>query len=528
MVKRLLWLLAAGLPMLAMAATQVEATLSRNPVIAGEAVTLEVTVNDDMASDALDTQPLFKDFMVGNTNVSRSTQIQNFNVSRETRWRISLIAKKPGQYLVPSLKVDDLVTAPIKLEVVAPGASTKSQDLILETSLSDTQVYPGAQVNYQVLLLVGKDLKSGKLSDPKMDKAEFKPLGEDKEGTLTRQSRRYRSFERNYALFPKEVGSYVVEPPVFNGEIFTQDSRGFYQSREVGKVGQPQSLTVLAVPDPSRPWLPARELNLEERWSGDPEHWALGQPLTRTLVLTATGTLATNLPPLDIPVPEGIKVYPDQKDRKSYINDGWMMAQQLSAVALVPAKAGTFTLPAVEVTWFDTLAKQYRVASLPARTFTIAPGTLPQSQVQDSQAAPATTSAGFWPWLTLAALLLWAATLWLWLKPRLGQAKAKALPEQESPGWLKLRQAVLSGDPARAGQALLLWAQDKYQLHSLEALAAYLAHPPLAAAINNLQQSRFAPSLASFNGQALWQALQQAKPPQAPPPGNGLYARFQL
>ncbi|WKE64185.1 BatD family protein [Gallaecimonas kandeliae] len=532
MVKRPLLLLAAawlaiGLPMPLLAATKVEATLNRNPVPAGEAVTLEVVVNDDMAADALDTSPLQKDFMVGNISTSRSTQINNFNVSRETRWDISLIATKPGHYTVPALKVDDLMTAPIKLEVVAEGASTKAQDLILDTQLSDTQVYPGAQLNYQVTLLVGQALNSGQISDPKLDKADIKRLGDDKESSQVRQGRRYHSFERSYAFFPKDTGTQVIEPPMFTGVIATQDSRGFYQNREVGKVGQPQTFTVLPVPDPSKPWLPARDLTLEERWSQDPKDWKVGQPITRTLVLTATGTQATNLPPLEMPVPDRLKVYPDQKDRKSYINDGWMMAQQLSAAALVPTKAGSFTLPEVDVTWFDTLAKKYRVATLPARTLTIAPGAASQSQVQPPPAKVETT-AGFWPWLSATLALGWLASLAFWLKSRLGKTKIKENPEQESPGWLRLRQAVLSKDPAKAGQALLAWAGDKYGVHSLEELAQHLQSPALSQAITELQASRFAPSGQSWQGDALWQALQHAKAPEPPPPGSGLYAAFRL
>ncbi|WP_115718257.1 BatD family protein [Gallaecimonas mangrovi] len=537
MVKRLLWLASLWLiPTLLWAATQVQATVSQNPVQANDGFTLKVVADGNLPSDALDTSPLLKNFIVGNTSVGQNTQIINGDFSQNTTWRVTLIAPKPGNFTIPPLKVDSMMTAPIKLTVVKAGASTKVDSIMLETSMSDHQVYPGQQVSYDVKLLVGADLRQGQLSDPKMDDGDVKQLGKDQKGTETRQGMAFETYSRHYAIFAKKVGSYVIDPPVFNGEIDTQNSLGFYGTRSVGKVGQPQSLTVLPIPDTSKPWLPAREIKLEDRWSQDPKHWKVGQPITRTLVVTATGTEANELPTLQMAVPDGFKSYPDQKDRKNYLKDGWMMAQQTMAQALVPTKAGTYTLPEVDVTWFDTLKGQYEIATLPARTVTVAPAaTDQQSKVQadNSTLPPAKANADYWPWLTALVVLLWLVTLVFWLRPKWRKKApipSERQPKEEaaSPSWQQLRQAIKSNDPAKAGQALLHWAQDKYQLHSLEALAEFFAHPPLTDAIKDLQQQRFATSSHSWNGEPLWQALNTAKPPKAPPEGSGLYARFKL
>lgn len=525
MVKPILLLLAL-LPLLAQAApTEVKASVDPNPVTAGNATTLEVTANDDLPQNALDTKPLQKDFVVGNISVSRATQITNLNVNRQTRWQISLIAQKPGQYTIPPLAIGDLRTAAITLRVEKPGKA-QSRNLLLETQLSDTQVYPGAQVNYHVKLLVGQDLKSGKLSDPSLDSAELRRIGDDKESTEQQGGRSYHTFERNYALFAKQTGTFVIQPPVFNGQVFTQDSRGFVHSRDVGKVGAPKTLIVLPIPDPDKPWLPARDLTLEERWSVDPKHWRVGQPVTRTLVLTAKGTQATSLPNITMPVPQGLKSYPDQTDRKSYLDDGWLTAQETSSVALVPSQDGTLTLPAIDITWFDTLARQYRVATIPARTVNIAKAPVTESRVQLGN-VPVRHDAGWWPYLSALLALAWLSTLYLWLKPRL--AGKNISPEQAErllPSWLALRQAVLSDDPQQAYSALHQWAYEHWQVNSLDALAAFYQHPPLSKAIAQLQQARFAKTPVSWQGKPLWQALQQARPPSPPPPGSGLYAKI--
>lgn len=43
-----------------------------------------------------------KDFIVGRTSVSRSTQIINFDARKETRWQVMLAPKTTGQVTIPA------------------------------------------------------------------------------------------------------------------------------------------------------------------------------------------------------------------------------------------------------------------------------------------------------------------------------------------------------------------------------------------------------------------------------------------
>ena len=69
--------------------------------------------------------------------------------------------------------------------------------------------------------------------------------------------------------------------------------------RRLRMASSPIELQVKSVPDdfPGEVWLPARELNLTEKWSLDPESLEVGDSTTRTLTLIARGLQGSQLLP---------------------------------------------------------------------------------------------------------------------------------------------------------------------------------------------------------------------------------------
>ena len=64
------------------ALSSLTAQLDRNPAMAGETIVLTITANDSLNANKLDTSALLKDFIVGQTNISRNTQVINGKISR--------------------------------------------------------------------------------------------------------------------------------------------------------------------------------------------------------------------------------------------------------------------------------------------------------------------------------------------------------------------------------------------------------------------------------------------------------------
>ena len=117
MVMRLLCclLLIAAAPL--WAASQLQASVDKNPVLAGEFFILTISVDDSVKSEQPDTSVLLKDFVVGPTSVSSRTNIVNGEISKQTNWSVKLMTRKEGTYTIPAFTVAGVSSKPIELEV---------------------------------------------------------------------------------------------------------------------------------------------------------------------------------------------------------------------------------------------------------------------------------------------------------------------------------------------------------------------------------------------------------------------------
>ena len=117
MVMRLLCclLLIAAAPL--WAATQLQASVDKNPVLAGEFFILTITADDTINSEQPDTSVLLKDFVVGPTSVGTRTNIINGEISKQTSWSVKLMTRKEGTYTIPAFTVAGVSSKPIELTV---------------------------------------------------------------------------------------------------------------------------------------------------------------------------------------------------------------------------------------------------------------------------------------------------------------------------------------------------------------------------------------------------------------------------
>ncbi len=173
MVTRLIpLLLLCLLPLKALALTQLQASVDRNPVTESEYFMLSVVADDELEAQALDTSALLKDFIVGRTSVSRSTQIINFDARKETRWQVMLAPKTTGQVTIPALSIDGVSSDAIELKVMPAGSRPEAQkNLFLRTSISAKEAYVGQLLTYKVKLFLAVELQRGVLSAPSISGA---------------------------------------------------------------------------------------------------------------------------------------------------------------------------------------------------------------------------------------------------------------------------------------------------------------------------------------------------------------------
>ena len=508
------------LPLMAHAA-QVQASLDRNQVQLGDTVTLNLRVAGGGLAQVPDLSALAGDFDVLGQSSSTSVSIVNGQRSVQFTVGIALRPKHAGRLAIPALDFAGARTQPLTLIVTPPdptAAANSGKDVFLEAGAQPTRVRVGQQLLFTVRLYFAGALSSGSLEDPQLSGIDARRLGDDLDYDVVRGGRAYHVIERRYALIPQHAGRIELPSLRFQGELIDpSDPDSFFAMGTPTTAASPSvPIEVQAVPAQwgSSTWLPARALSLT--LDGIPADGKLhvGQPLDLAMTVQATGLPYEALPALSLPDIAGATVYPD-KPVTGTRNDGqWLIGRRQQNFAVVPGQAGTLTIPAITLKWWNVQSGQPEEARIPAHTLTV----LPAAGGQNAPATPASTPASTVParpasvaapvsptrapaWrvvlLVAVALLLLGGALAAWWAWRGRTRRGSKGPAPSASSHRALRLAFLAAargsDAAAQAHALLAWARaERPHLASLGALADALASATQREAIEQLQRRRFA------------------------------------
>ncbi|MEN8635608.1 BatD family protein [Pseudoalteromonas distincta] len=372
MVMRLFCCLLLLSAMPSWAATKLEASVDKNPVLAGEFFMLNISVDDTVKGEQPDTSSLLKDFVVGPTSLSSRTNIINGSINKQTTWSVKLMTRAEGNYTIPAFNVAGLTSQPIKLKVAKRSVDAdKNNEIFLKTSLSSNSLFVQEAGVYTIKLYLAKELLDGSLSTPSMEDAQLTQLGKQTESYELVDGKRYLVITREYLIQPQKSGAYTIAGPAFQGRVQQN-----YRQLEVSALGDDQQIEIKPIPgDYKGAWLPSELVNLDEEWQPNDNTVEVGTPITRTITLTALGVTKEQLPEISMPTIDGIRSYPDKKENNNAVRDGRVVSQQTASYALLPQKPGTYTLPEIKLPWFNTKMNRISVATLPKRTITVTPST---------------------------------------------------------------------------------------------------------------------------------------------------------
>ena len=389
MVMRLFCCLLLLSAMPSWAATKLEASVDKNPVLAGEFFMLNISVDDTVKGEQPDTSSLLKDFVVGPTSLSSRTNIINGSINKQTTWSVKLMTRTEGDYTIPAFSVAGLTSQPIKLKVAKRSVDAdKNNEIFLKTSLSSNSLFVQEAGVYTIKLYLAKELLDGSLSTPSMEDAQLTQLGKQTESYELVDGKRYLVITREYLIQPQKSGAYTIAGPAFQGRVQQN-----YRQLEVSALGDDQQVEIKPIPsDYKGAWLPSELVNLDEEWQPNDNTVEVGTPITRTITLTALGVTKEQLPEISMPTIDGIRSYPDKKENNNAVRDGRVVSQQTASYALLPQKPGTYTLPEIKLPWFNTKMNRISLATLPKRTITVTPSTTaPNTAIANPQ--PSTNNA---------------------------------------------------------------------------------------------------------------------------------------
>jgi hypothetical protein len=508
-------------------AAQVTATLDRDNVQLGDTVTLNIRVEDATSSVAMpDLHALQQDFSILGSSQNRSLSVDNGKASSSLTFGIALRPTHAGTLQIPSLEVAGTRTAPLSLQVSAQATAASAapnRDVFMEATVEPQRGYVGEQFSYVVKLFYAGTLSGGSIDVPDVHGASLQPLGKDIGYDTQRGGRIYHVLERRYALIPQQAGHIGIPAASFQGSaVDPYDPGSFFGATDnVSASAAPVTIDVQAAPADwgNKAWLPARALSLTvDGWPDAQQQVRVGQPLNLTMTLRATGLSDDALPSLSLPPLDGATVYPDKPVSRNHVGGQWTVGEREQAFAIVPERAGTLTIPATTVTWWNVLTDRQEVAQVPARRIEVLPaigGSVATSSSAAPVAAPASAtsssagaapaSAGAVPWrgIALGSLALWLLSVlaWWWQRRRRAAPPAAPAPAATPASARQARQefmdAARGSDAARQLRCLLAWARtERPGIQHPGELAAALDDAAQRAVIDTLQRRCFAVDVA--------------------------------
>ena len=495
-------ILSIGLLQLCLIAAPVSAasivvSSDRNPVGLNESFQLVYETEGDVDGDP-DFSVLETQLDILNRSQSSNISIINGSYSSKKNWTLSVMAKHQGKLVLPPVSFGSDKSPAYNLTVnQASQTDRQSKEFFTRVRVNQKKVYVQQQLVITQQLFSAYNLSAYALGELKFGGIDVvvEPLGEEKQYRTRLDGQAYVVVEKQFALFPQQSGALKLEPIIAEGQTGSRSS--LYNSFARGKVVRARTeeieVEVMDVPASAdmSPWLPATDFQLLEQWAENPPKFVQGEPLTRTLSIKAEGLSAAQLPVLpDISI-DGFKQYPDQPILENIKNDGGLSGYRLEKVAFIPTRAGKFTLPAIEIPWWNTATQQREVARIAQREIEVAPSpTAAQAQpvapvaqpLIEPQVSPPTAPApspeivvesdSRWLWLAVFALLGWLATAVSWfvfsrskapsteLQPDSGQ-----LPQREA--FKQLLESCKQADAARCRSTLLQWARLYFSAHSI-------------------------------------------------------------
>jgi len=497
-------------------AQSLEARVDR--ALIGETETLAFELIQRGGDEEPDVSALSVDFDVLATSRSSQMSIVNGSVDTYTIWHYTLVPLRSGDIVIPSIVSGSARSRPLTVRVTPQNAGgtggAAPPEIFLQAEVDNASPYVQSQIIYSVKIFRSSNFYDGTLSEPKSDDLIYQRLGKDNSYRLQRDGVWYTVLQRRYVLFAQKSGRIVVPAIVLRATVPASSagqgsSGGLLAHRRPIRVRSNEVVLDVKAPPQTYSaswWLPARSVTLQESWPANNGEIRAGTPITRTLRINAEGVLRGQLPKLTPPTVAGLKIYADQPELEAKSTLDGLSGKHTERWAIIAQAPGTYTLPAIEIAWWNVEEDRQQVSHLPARTVTVMPAVDEANAatttrvLTDSQDAPPQidrvdertvgtardSDARAWIVVSVLLLLAWVATAAV-LLIKLGRKNIRQDCDSATPGNAQaarkdVKHAVLANSPEQMRCALIAWAATLWSQHppqNLLSLARRVSDPDL-------------------------------------------------
>ncbi len=387
------------------------AKVNRDTIPEGETFMLTLELSGATTDQTPELEVLDKDFTLYSVSNSYRTNIINGNMTQSRQWNLILMPKTKGSIIIPAVRVDKYQSSPITVNVVSANANSEGAGndehlrFKIEGHIDNNKPYVQQQITYTLTLtdvggLQGEEpifLTQGR------DDWIIRTLGEPQIKTKIIDGKTLREIKFLYALFPQKSGSLEIPVARFSGYYLTRKKRvdpfadllgndmfvsGFGLS-DVFAARVPVVLTtepIYVSVQPAAPenkgnwWLPASDVSLFAEFNPSRPVFKVGEAVSRTIYLKATGVIDAQLPEISFSEIDGIKQYPEKPETQMTEEQGRVVSLEKISNVYIPKRSGKIQLPPIEINWFNVISKKMEKAVLPPMTINVEANGEPQPQ----------------------------------------------------------------------------------------------------------------------------------------------------
>jgi hypothetical protein len=504
-------------------------------IVEGDIAKLVIELDSKIPSlYALDLAELEADFEVLEVKSGIARMLEANEMFHRMQWKIELLPRRSGSLSIPSIKVGGVSTPVLSLEVTRQSpASLARQDVFFEIEAQPQNPYVGQPARITIRLLHNIPISDGNMLEPGADNMEVYRSRRDSRYLINRNGREFNVLEQSIALVAQSPGVIRLSPANYRGTIKQESAstsaNPAVPSRRIYRNSEALQLQVRNPPAAfsGSAWLPARQLEISQRWDAIADDLKVGDSLGLNLTIEAWGLPAEALPSdLINGYSDKFKIYADQEVRSNRFQNNDLVGRLEQRFAIVISQPGEITLPATILKWWDITRDIERVALLESRKLSVINSTDTQSGIADlsrhgSNLSPAagpefTSIRGNWLWIALLSLPLMACMALFFVTSARRRTSRKIESVLATRRNLQaLKKACLMNDPLIARRELLKWGRRRWpgaNINGVNQIEARTNSTEFSTELSRLDRALYARQDSSWQGRRLWQLVTTEAP----------------
>lgn len=274
-------------------------------------------------------------------------------------------------------------------------------------------------------------------------------------------------------------------------------------------------------------FLPTTSLKITQKFDKPLKNLRVGDTVTRTVTIAASKLHAMLIPPTTFEARDGLAIYAKQPSVDDIKTDRgeFVEGRRIDAATYLIRKDGAYTLPAIQVEWWNLDRRKVETATLPAIHFTVVPNAAASPEIPP-EPEPITQTAApkpnrFKHYLRLAeigalSLVVLALVVWAWLRfgtPLIHRWRDShaAYRNSEAAFFTKLEKASRAGNAPETYSLLLRWLNRFRPGVGLGQFLSNSGDAELTREVESLASGLYGQNTGSWSGERMIRSLQRVR-----------------